>query len=261
MRLAVPKDMDEAMGLSMEAFFGRPSVYVGMSPLALFAPFENPRGNVDAPPLPMHTIHPDSRGITLPQHARHAVAASLTSHRAGESFRAYEFLMTGMEVRKRLSASLGEGGVPVNKVDCAVFVAAKGSELCGMVELIRLPYPSHPGPSTPYLFNLCVRPSFRKMGNFHQPRARPHHLPSYRAPNSAALVWAHPGILGTAHSPAACVPGLGRMLVERCELQAREWGDDRVFLHVEHDDVREVTPPKNNNTHRLTQSRCEVLHV
>lgn len=117
---------------------------------------------------------------------------------AGEPYRAYEFLTTGLQVRRRLSTSLGGDSKSAKPGDrCAVFVAEKQGKMCGMVELIELQYPAHPGPNAPYLFNLCVSAEHRKQG-------------------------------------------IGRMLVERCERQAVEWGEDKVFLHVEHDDVRQI---------------------
>ena len=37
-------------------------------------------------------------------------------------------------------------------------------KIVGAVELILLPYPAKPSPAKPYLFNLCVDPSYRRRG-------------------------------------------------------------------------------------------------
>jgi hypothetical protein len=52
-RLAEPGDMKKAMELSMETFYGLPSIDLGMSPLALFMEYRNPRGGLGKrPPSP-----------------------------------------------------------------------------------------------------------------------------------------------------------------------------------------------------------------
>jgi hypothetical protein len=50
-RRAEPGDMKKAMELSMETFYGLPSIDLGMSPLALFMEYRNPRGKTYAKPL------------------------------------------------------------------------------------------------------------------------------------------------------------------------------------------------------------------
>jgi hypothetical protein len=49
-RMAEPGDMKKAMELSMETFYGLPSIDLGMSPLALFMEYRTPRGRLTPNP-------------------------------------------------------------------------------------------------------------------------------------------------------------------------------------------------------------------
>jgi hypothetical protein len=85
---------------------------------------------------------------------------------AGVEYRWYEHIWTRDEVVRRLQRVLNEALTSGDSVNHAVFVATDttSGQLCGLVELIKLPYPCSPGPLRPYLFNLCVRQDFRKKG-------------------------------------------------------------------------------------------------
>jgi hypothetical protein len=89
---------------------------------------------------------------------------------AGTQYRWYEHAWTRGEVVRRLqrvlSQDLQSDGQAREVSDHSVFVAADTAtgQLCGLVELIKLPYPCAPGPLRPYLFNLCVRQDLRKKG-------------------------------------------------------------------------------------------------